>query len=370
MANDRSIRLLSAMGGASTSRVLNLHQIARQHGADPEFQQKPLFLSPVINRSFVLKHRLRADETYLFSAPRAVATKIIIPFDNDDLKAGGYGMFVGERSYSDMLRQAGHYKPAALESDMAVLGRINALPSLDPFLLREQLRFHNIEVAPCYFPISEGDRRQMQEFAERELSRLVLLVGGQSDSARFVGAMLSNDLDQKLAPLRETLGLSGEEFREGVFSWRGFLYYKWSMLDFWPEVMNVLRDLKGFQPARQTTAEQKSFLAGARRTIIQAVRDNGEAVTKALSVYDHAYGDLVANQSPKIFRDFLLSAPTMFLDLGEKLGAVSHIVSLWKHRFAPGLRSKVDADELSTIFHDFIGGFGEQANDKGAASRP
>jgi hypothetical protein len=55
--------------------------------------------------------------------------------------------------------------------------------------------------------------------------------------------MLSNEVGKKLEPLRVTLGLTGNEFREGVFSWRGFLYYKWSMSKFWTDVMAVLREI-------------------------------------------------------------------------------------------------------------------------------
>jgi hypothetical protein len=360
MANNRSVRMLTAMGGASTSRVLNLHRIALDHAADQEFQNKPLFVSPILNRSFVIKHRTRADEANLFAAPRAMATKIIIPIDNDDLSVGGYGMFVEERGYGEMLRNAGRYSSDALERDMAVLRRINALPSLDPFLLREHLRMHDIEVASCYFAISQGDQQRMQEFAERELSRLVSLASGESGTSRFVSAMLSSQVSDKLDPLRETLNLSSEEFREGVFGWRGFLYYKWSMNDFWPEVMKVLREVNAFEPCSAATPEQKAFFAGARRGIIEAVRDNGAAVTKSLEVYDRAYGELVANQSPMIFRDFFLAAPVMFLEMGEKLGAISHVVSLWRHRLTSGTRTPIDADELSAIFVNFMGGFGER----------
>ena len=47
------------------------------------------------------------------------------------------------------------------------------MPSLDPFLLREHLRNNDIEVAPCYFAISEGDQERMHAFVASELSRLV-----------------------------------------------------------------------------------------------------------------------------------------------------------------------------------------------------
>jgi hypothetical protein len=371
VAKDRSVRFLSALGGASTSRVFNLHRIARENAGDTDYVQKPLFVSPIINRCFVLKHRTRTDETYLFASPRAVSTKIIIPFDNEDLRAGGYGMFVDQRGYVEMLRNAGHYNGEALDRDLAIFKLVNALPSLDPFLLREHLRNNDIEVASCYFAISEGDRERMYRFAEQELSRLVVLAGGEGGgSSKLVTAMLSNQVDGKLEPLRVTLGLSGDDFREGVFSWRGFLYYKWSMTDFWPDVMKTLRELNALQPVGAITGEQKTCLADARRNIIRMVRDNGEAVNRALSVYDHAFSDLVANQSPKTFRDFLLSAPYMFLEMGEKLGAISHIVSFWRYRFPPGIRQTVDAEELAAIFNDFVTGFGERMNDSCPLQKP
>ena len=105
-------------------------------------------------------------------------------------------------------------------------------------------------------------------------------------------------------------------------------------------------------------------LQAVRRNIIEMVRDNGQHVNKSLSVYDASFHDLVANQTPKTFRDFLLSAPYMFLELGEKLGGISHIVSFWRYRFPQGSPSTVDAEELSAIFADFSSGVGEKIKGK------
>jgi hypothetical protein len=370
MSADRTIRFLSALGEASTSRVLNLYRIAADNAGNPEYRDKPLFLSPVINRSFLLKHRTRTDDSYLFASPKVVATKILIPFDLADLRTGGRSFFVGQRGYVDTLREAGSYSPEKLERDMVVLRLLDAVPSLDPFLMREHLRNNEIDVADCYFAISEGDQERMHQFVSREMSRLVALAGngqsgnGQSGNGqsgnRLVAAMLSNKIDEKLEPLRLTLGLNGNDFREGVFSWRGFLYYKWSMDRFWPDVMGVLREINAIAPQGPVGPEEKVFLSAARRNVIGMVRESGLHVNKALSVYDLAFGDLVANQTPKTFRDFLLSAPYMFLDLGEKLGAISHVVSFWQYRFPPGRPRGVDAEELSAIFQDFASGFGER----------
>jgi hypothetical protein len=361
VANDRSVRFLTALGGASTSRVLNLFRIAADNIDNPEHLENPLFLSPIINKAFLLKHRTRADETYLFASPRAVATKIIIPFDSNDLRAGGRSLFVDQRGYTEALREAGNYNSESLERDLSVLRMLSAVPSLDPFLLREHLRMNKIEVSSSYFAISEGDQERMHTFVSQEMSKLIALAGGDgASSGRLVSAMLSNEIDEKLEPLRLTLGLTGNDFREGVFSWRGFLYYKWSMGKFWPDVMSVLREISAIQPFGGMTPEQKVYLTAARRNIIQMVRDNGTHVNKALGVYDASFNDLVEHQSPKTFRDFLLSAPYMFLELGEKLGAISHIVSFWRYRFPMGGPTHIDAEELAAIFQDFSCGFGEK----------
>ena len=48
-----------------------------------------------------------------------------------------------------------------------------------------------------------------------------------------------------------------------MFSWRGFLYYKWSMGKFWPDVMSVLREINKIQPVGAVTPTQQADLAAA-----------------------------------------------------------------------------------------------------------
>jgi hypothetical protein len=48
----------------------------------------------------------------------------------------------------------------------------------------------------------------------------------------------------------------------------------------------------------------------------------------------------------------------MFLEMGEKIGAISHIVSFWRYRFPKGTALRIDAEELAAIFQDFEASFG------------
>lgn len=369
MAADRIIRFLCSLDSASTSRVLNLRHIARLNAADPEHGQRPLFLSPVINTAFIIKHRLRADETYLFANVRSAATKIIVPVDPSDLRAGGRSIFIDQRGFLESLRDGGHYSDEKLERDVGVLRLLDAIPSLDPFLLREHLRANDIDVGACYFAISAADQERMHQFVTRETSGLVKLASGDDDdgsTGRMVSAMLSGQADEKLEPLRMTLGLSAEDFREGAFGWRGLLYYKWAMQDFWPGVMGVLREIKEIIPQGAISEQQRAYLVNAKRQIIEMVRDNNQHISKVLDVYDDSFSELIASNSPATFRAFLLSASPMFLDLGEKLGAISHIASFWRHRFPQGQPVLIDAEELSIIFQDFTSGFAERVRAQAA----
>lgn len=360
---DRSVRYLNALGNASTSRVLNLMAIAKDHSAEDDYKSRPLFQSSVMNASIVLKHRVRADESYLFLSPRSVATKVIVPFDLHELRLGGRSFFFEQRGFQEAMQQIGNYREGTMDRDLDVLKLINSVPSLDPFLLREHMRNHHYDVADCYFAISQADKKQMYEYVSgsiRALIQLAGLGGKESSTAKLVSALLSTEVDEKLAPLRATLMLDGDAFREGVFSWRGFLYYKWCMQNFWPDLRDTIRELKAMQPGGALTPEYSTYITASKIRIIDCVRQTGVNVSNTLRIYDDAYAKLVEHGQPAAFRDFLLGAPAMFLSIGEKMGAISHISSFWRYRFPRGHSGRADAEELVTIFQDFEAGFGLQ----------
>jgi hypothetical protein len=192
----------------------------------------------------------------------------------------------------------------------------------------------------------------------RSLIQLAGLGGKESSTAKLVSALLSTEVDEKLAPLRATLGLDGEAFREGVFSWRGFLYYKWCMQNLWPDLRDVVRELKSVKAGGALSAEYITYIGASKERIIENIRQTGVHVSNTLRIYDNAYARLVEHGEPAAFRDFLLGAPAMFLSIGEKMGAISHIASFWRYRFPIGHSGRADAEELVTIFQDFESGFG------------
>jgi len=354
----RIYRSLTGLKGASTSRVLNLQAISAQWTEDPAGANAHLFSSPALNSSMIIKHRIRPTEVDMMPRGRSVCTKVIVPFDKQDLRAGGRSLLIGQHFYEEALRDAGqYYGKYNLDRDMRVLKLLDEIPSLDPFLLREKLRSNGITPDPRYFAISQNDQKRMFDYTAGELDRLTDLAGGSENAtSKMVTALLSNEVDEKLEPLRVTLSLGQSEFKEGVFSWRGFIYYKWCLSEVWPHLLGCLAHLKALQPVGPVDAEQKAYLKSVRQKILRGAKDNNSAVRQLLQIYDDAYTSLLSGRDPQQFRKFLLNAPGLFLEIGEKMGVLSHIASFWRFRFPDPARAAVDAEELITILHDFAKG--------------
>ena len=370
--SDRSVRNLSHLqASASTARVLNLLSVWKRHGTSEEWAEAPMFRNASLNRCWIIKHRLRRNELDLFRSRRQVATKILLPIEATDLKLGGRAIFVGQIDFERTLR--GTFGSSLDDSDLETLKLLDKLPSLDPFLLREQLKRHGVEPARCYFEVTDADLKKMFAFVEDEIRPLVTMSlgigGGNSDSAtaNLVSKILSNAGGPEMEPLRQTLRLEANEYAEGVFCWKGFLYYKWAVANVLKQVSTVADELATIKPIGPMDGESRAYIDRGRRVLRQQIMKTCESVVDTLKVYDDAYANLTQNGRPTAFREFLLDAPHLFTRLGEQVGAVEHIVSFWRFRFGPQA-AKVSVEELIDIMMDFEGSLAPRAEDGRAAA--
>ncbi|WBT06410.1 hypothetical protein PFY01_01670 [Brevundimonas vesicularis] len=378
---DRAVRNLEHLkSSASTARVLNLLRVWEENGdsapngavRNPDWAARPIFRTAALNRALIIKHRLRRNETDLFTGRRQVATKVVIPIDDGDLKTGGRYVFVNQIGFERMMMEA--FGVAPNHPDIETLRLIDKLPSLDPFLLREQLRRGGLDPSPCYFSISDSDLQRMLAFVRSEIEPLVTLSLGadtiavNSDSAgRMASKILSNTPGDQLDALRLTLRLAPEQYQEGVFCWKGFLYYKWTLAALLGEVAGVAEAVRTIKPVGKVDRAAKEYLARSRDVLRGRIIKTCDEVSRTLRVYDDAYAKLTQEGRPIAFRDFLLDAPSMFAKLGDQLGAVQHIVSYWRFRFGSSA-APVNVEELMDIFMDFETGLlgrGELPDDIG-----
>jgi hypothetical protein len=353
----RDLSLIRESG--STTRVLNLALVYERFGETEDYQAKPLFRNRRLNRALIIKHALRPHERELVWGAASTATKVILPYAATELSLGGVGFLIGERKFERLLRQTAVYaSDEDLAADVALLEVINKLPSFDPFLLRERLRHLGAEPARCYFDIAEADITRMRAFVSGEIAQLIRLAfatggsGGGELSSKLAEKLLTDETARSLDPLRQTLRLSGEEYIEGVFAWKGFLYYKWVMQEFRPRLGQFRPSFAGCRIMGASNEERRA-LAEIRRKILDQVDRAVACVEEQLLKYGVAFAALTEGQ-PSAFRDFLLQAPSLFIPIGEAVGVVKHIDSFWRFRFPDqDISPTVEVDEANELFNEF-----------------
>jgi len=353
----RDLSLIRTSG--STARVLNLALVFERHGETEEYARKPFFKTQQLNRALILKHVLRPHERDLFDRPTKTATKVILPYSAKELELGGVSIFVGERRYEKMLNEAAarDQDAVAFEEDLELLRLLGTLPSFDPFLMRERLRHAGVEPARCYFDLAEADVARMRAFVSREISQLIDLAfatGGRDAgdlSSRLAEKLMTDETAKSLDPLRETLRLSGQEYVEGVFAWKGFLYYKWLLEELKPQLAEFRPRFAGCRILRASEAEKRE-MAETRKRILDLMQAANARVEEALLEYGTAFASLADGQ-PGAFRSFLLKAPSMFIPIGEAVGVIRHIDSFWRFRFPDAGMPLLDVDEGVEMFHEF-----------------
>ena len=358
MKPDRNRDLSLIRESGSTARVVNLALIHDRFGETEEYAANPLFKNKRLNRSVLLKHSPRPNEKSNFARPKQCATKIVVPFASSDLRLGGASMFVDQIGFERTLRESlGYQDGADYQRDVDLLRLLDSLPSFDPFLMRERLRQSGFEPARCYFEVSEADVLRMRQFVGQEIAQLVGLAfanggtGARELSAKLADKLMTDETAKSLDPLRETLRLSGDEYREGVFAWKGFLYYKWLLADLGPQMAQLKPALLSTRVIRPSP-DDKKLIVETRARIVAYLDAASEKVNEALGEYATAFNAL-SEGKPTAFRDFLIRAPTLFIPIGEAIGVMRHIDSFWRFRFPGRGVPMLEADEALELFQDF-----------------
>ncbi|MFT3996673.1 MAG: hypothetical protein QM667_04635 [Asticcacaulis sp.] len=358
----REYRNLANLGQtAATSRVLNLSRVYRLHHKEETYGENPFFRSSLLNRAIILKHTLRLNERHFYHSSRRTVTKIILPYDHFDLRLGASSIFINQIGFEQLAREYLSIDDFDKNPDIKVLRLLDQLPSLDPFLVRETLARRGHKPDSIYLRLSPADLSRMMRFTSSEIERLVNTALGDhyvGASMKLGNKILSDQLDRELWPLRETFRMSDSEFADGIFAWRGFLYYKWRYLELQDQLREVLAGIGTYQPFGLSDDRVKGYIESAR---IRLGRGMARALNQAydvLNIYDTAYADLVSKNRPGPFKRFLLNGGTLFTELGEVIGTLDHISSFWNFRMnrAIQLGKPMKPVEYADVLMDFESG--------------
>ncbi|HTX50280.1 MAG TPA: hypothetical protein VME40_12925 [Caulobacteraceae bacterium] len=324
---------------SSSARVLDLHALALEAADLPDHANRPIFTHPVLNRTIIVKHHPRPGEFDDRPDRRAVTTKVIFPFDPNDLQLGGQYILVDRTGFPEQFDHQLDYRVGDRTRDLAVIELIDSLPTLDPFLLREALIANKFDVAPCYFRLSPTDQSEMLGFVSEQVSTLIdLCFAGpgaemQADKAKRLSELLLSGGDgPELDPLRAALHLAPEQFAEAVFCWKAVLYYRWRSRGLAPEV-KATRKAIGNVDLGRFEDHTAPFVAQALGRIESMIGECERRIAQMFKIYDEVFDALAEDRSPEPFRRMLVDGPRVFARMGERMGRLEQVVSFWRHQF-------------------------------------
>src|SRR6201999_2203781 len=98
---------------------------------------------------------------------------------------------------------------------------------------------------------------------------------------RLVQKILSATVDAETEPLRLTLRLEKREYQEGVFCWKGFLYYKWTMSEALPDVARVADAIGAVRPRGGSDSETLALIDKTRSSLRASILGALEAARKS-----------------------------------------------------------------------------------------
>ncbi|WP_304073812.1 hypothetical protein [Maricaulis maris] len=353
--------LRNIIKGGATSRILDLHSIAKRYGEFDAHADNPFFQHSRLNRCFVVKHTMRAHERPYVMSSQPVVTKVLVPLAHDDLALGGHAVFVEELGFAAKMRTLFERtdEPHLLDLDLIRLRELAALPSFDPFLIAERFRDHVRPIDDCYFNITVAEVDRMESSVAKQIVSVIALAfgeesGGRDDerAMRFTRQLLSGDLDGRMQALRRSLDMTEIEFKSGIFGWKGVLYYRWCMSEALGALKSFITQLKAASIVG-ASAQEHHELQHMRRTIIDETRHRWKSLTSVMDEYERVFGRFCRGEDVNGFRNFLLKAPTLFYDVGSDLSVVSHIPGYWTYWARQNTKGFLHAREAMMLFSDF-----------------
>ena len=241
---------------------------------------------------------------------------------------------------------------------------LDDLPSFDPFFISETLKLHNYNPASFYRSISTSDVEKMMPFVEAEIATLIQIAIGNSMSQaaqKFATKILTNETDEYLLPLKATLQMADKDFTNGIFCWRGFLYFKWRLNILKPILNNTVIEINKFKPFGSVDFTTKSEVSRLKRIINSRLSRCIEECVPLIHNYEGSFKNFIDLRSPKSFRDFLLSGNKHFHNLGENIGILDHISSYWNYA-AFDTKTQKPKPLPAEVFLEILTIFAEQLN--------
>ncbi|WP_375282913.1 hypothetical protein [Marinicauda pacifica] len=325
--------------GGCSPRVLDLYGL-HQRFPDLKESPKPLFHNDRLNRCFLIKHNLRRHEASFVYSRRSIVTKLVLPIDRHDLNLGAFWMFLESGNFETRLvefmgRLDGPEDDPTLNEqfidDMETLQILSRSPSFDPYLLKVQ--FGSREIDPRFLTLNHHDEPQLRAFVFEHMAEIGQLATSgktsQKKSERLAKVLFEEAESQARDQLRYALHMVESEFNEGVYGWKGILYYMWSADTLARSLTQLLTDLATLE--REDRVYRHRPLQRPIINMRDCIRVRWDELKQARMTYLETVARFVRDGEPQSMCTLLLRAPDLFRSIGDHVAALTHLTTYWTY---------------------------------------
>lgn len=328
-------KYLKPMLDPGSSRVFNCNVVtaqllAKDPNAELFFRNKPL------NGVILIKDAAPQQDSRIRSA--AVGTKIYFPFNVGNIYEGGRTIFLHDRQLEGAITEQygeGALSREALAYDMRLLGILDRLPSLDPFLMKDMFLRQQLAVNDAYFSISQEAWDEIELFMLERFEPLV--------KAAFPDAMASDDKARQLIntiweardlaalkPLIEAFRLPQMDALDIFASWKGIVYYTFQYQRVKPDFAELLKWLMANETSATGMPDSKDVVA-ALKAIKEQLRQEWQTIEGIVRRYETSYDKMFKLRAGSAdFLAFLKDSNKTYWDIGSSLGKTGQAIYCWR----------------------------------------
>lgn len=326
----------------STSRVYATLLFTRSLNAavEQEAREPPQFLfsNARLNRCFVVKETTTRVSD--FSLGNYTETKIVIPYNVDQLGDGGISYLPKMRGGWRALQDAGllseqHDDPRR-KRDQAILDAFCSIPSYAPFLVKDRLQSKGIEADEAYFAITPQEYEAVRAFINQRFDKMVqtLIPPNAPDRAGRVEKLVHKlwflDDMESLADIARAFSIPKEKTFEVFYGWKGISYFEYEYARIKQRLMDLVTWLAGeSEPVDYVPKENRKDYDADRDAVAKGMVYATRIIHTLLQQYNDSFDKLFVHQTGSAdFVNFLITANEKFWQLGENISKIEHALSV------------------------------------------
>ena len=301
-------------------------------------ERKALFANARLNRCFVVKETTTRVSD--FSLGNFTETKLVIPYNVDELGEGGISYLPKMRGGWRALQDAGllseQLDDPRRQRDQAIIDIFCSLPSYAPFLVKDRLQIKGIEADENYFAITPQEYDSVRAFIAQRFDKMVqtLIPPDMPDRAERVDRLVNklwylDDLDS-LKDIARAFAIPGDRMFEVFYGWKGISFFEYEYVRIKQRLMDLVGWLAGeSEPVDFVPKDMRKDFDADRDAVAKGMVFATRVIHTLLQQYNESFDKLFVHQTGSAdFVQFLLSANEKFWQLGENISKIEHALGV------------------------------------------